>query len=85
MLNLTFHTDPGHGWLEVDLALVRRLAVHVSQFSYVKGNKAYLEEDCDAPRFTDLLDSEGIEYKITEKYTENTPIRNYHRWNEYFI
>lgn len=33
------------------MALVKASGVTVSQFSYRTGNTAYLEEDCDAPRF----------------------------------
>jgi len=84
MLTLTFHTDPGHGWLEADLALVRRLALNISRFSYMKGNKAYLEEDCDAPQLINALDSEGIKYKIVEKHTDRSHwIRNCYDYSSY--
>jgi len=48
-----FHTDPAHGWLEVPLGEVERLAVEVSACSYVSPDRAtvYLEEDCDASAF----------------------------------
>lgn len=50
----TFHTDPGHGWLEVPAADVRALGVRVSRYSFRSRDcrTLYLEEDCDAPAFT---------------------------------
>ena len=47
---LTFHFDAGHAWLEVDAAELERLGVadKISKYSYRRGGRAYLEEDCDA-------------------------------------
>lgn len=75
-----FHTDPGHGWLEVPKELVKQLKVRVSQFSYQDRNNYYLEEDCDAPRLIDALKANGIEYKVISKNTDyDSPIRSYSR------
>lgn len=54
---MRFISDSAHGWLEVDLALINRLAFIPSKFSYVDTERglAYLEEDCDAPKFSQLL------------------------------
>lgn len=49
-----FYSDPGHGWLEVnilDLADVGLGPESFTQFSYRKGDTCYLEEDCDAAKF----------------------------------
>ncbi len=50
-----FHTDPGHGWLEVPFAMVYALGIghEVSRYSYMTRDcqTFYLEEDCDAYRF----------------------------------
>ena len=50
-----FHTDPGHGWLEVPFAMVYMLGIgdKLTSYSYMKQNcqTFYLEEDCDAYRF----------------------------------
>tara|TARA_R100001230_G_C5669615_1_gene174527 strand:- start:321 stop:662 length:342 start_codon:yes stop_codon:yes gene_type:complete len=50
-----FHTDPGHGWLEVPFAMVYLLGIgdKLSSYSYMKRDcqTFYLEEDCDAGRF----------------------------------
>ena len=82
MLALTFHTDLGHGWLEVDRSLIELFNLDISDYSYIKGTKAYLEEDRDAGKLIDVLRAKHIEYKTTNKHFEgNHPIRNYRRFN----
>ena len=48
-----FHYDAGHGWLEVELNELKELGIEkeISQFSYQKDEKVYLEEDCDVAVF----------------------------------
>lgn len=65
---LTFHIDPEHGWLEVPVALVRQSGIEVSSYSYQDGDTAYLEEDCDAPRFLDWIAEEHETPYIFERY-----------------
>ena len=76
---LTFYADPGHGWLEVDRSDLDALGIidKVSRYSYSKGEKAYLEEDCDAGLFIETAKGNGWTINIQEIYQENTPIRNY--------
>lgn len=40
-----WHTDPGHGWLQVPRSSCRGLPL---EDVYVLGDDAYLEEDCEA-------------------------------------
>lgn len=50
----TFHTDPGHGWIEVDFHRMRQSGLgpqDFSRYSYRRHNVFFLEEDCDAPKF----------------------------------
>ncbi len=79
---LVFHTDPGHGWLEVPVKEVRNSGVPISQCSYIKGDKAYLEEDCDAHAYLNYLDEQNIAYTISRDVHVNHshPIRNYKNW-----
>ena len=54
MTTFTFHTDPGHAWLEVSVAELTRVGLAPSDFSAYsfEGNgNVYLEEDCDATTF----------------------------------
>lgn len=48
-----FHSDNGHGWLEVPLKLIRELGIEdkITGYSYKDGKTAYLEEDLDAGTF----------------------------------
>jgi len=81
MLELIFHTDNGHGWIEVSKSLVKKFGTRVSQFSYEKDDKVFLEEDCDAGRFLKALKDDGIEVKIVGKnFNGSHPIRNYNRY-----
>ncbi len=50
----TFHTDPGHGWLEVPIKDCARIGLSLDNFSkhsYRDGNTLFLEEDCDMAVF----------------------------------
>lgn len=82
MTTFTFHTDPAHGWIEVPLdTLINKLTTKqglaISTFSYFSNqNKlVYLEEDCDASIFLDVV---GADYTdLHYKHTDNDSfIRN---------
>ena len=79
---LTFYADPGHGWLEVDLADLDTLGIskNISRYSYLKGEKAYSEEDCDASTYLETAKAQGWTINVQEKYQANTPIRNYQNY-----
>ena len=61
-MKLTFYSDPGHGWLEVPVQLLADLGIKdkVSRYSYRKGEKAYLEEDCDCSLFMQAMKNIGL-------------------------
>lgn len=48
-----FFSDGGHGWLQVPIKDLIDLKIKdkISHYSYIKDDKAYLEEDCDAGIF----------------------------------
>jgi len=77
-LNLIFHTDPGHGWLEVPKSLISELGIEnqITPYSYMDDENGYLEEDCDAAVFADAAKSQGYELTFAEHFKEHTPIRN---------
>ncbi len=52
-MGYTFITDPGHGWLSVPLSDLKKYGLinEISSCSYMTTTRAYLEEDCDAPKF----------------------------------
>jgi hypothetical protein len=77
-LDLTFHSDPGHGWLEVPKALLKELEINdkISSYSYMDCTNAYLEEDCDMTLFIEALDkSEKYFLEYHERYQDSSPIR----------
>lgn len=53
MKQYTFYGDPGHGWLKVPMQELRDLNIAglITQYSYRKGEHAYLEEDMDLETF----------------------------------
>jgi len=78
----TYYEDPGHAWLQVSHKELNDLGIEkeISGFSYSKGDYAYLEEDQDATTFFNAFGDKGqavLKSRITEKYEERTPIRNY--------
>ena len=48
-----FHSDPGHGWLQVPRSEIGKLGIEdeISSYSYQCRDSVYLEEDCDLYRF----------------------------------
>jgi hypothetical protein len=75
---LTYHTDSGHGWLEVPRAdvIALGLAEKISAYSYMGGLSLYLEEDLDAGLYLDAAKAAGYTLNIVEKYTDgDSPIR----------
>ena len=79
-LELTWHSDPSHGYLEVPLAVIHQLKLEskISRYSFLNGpaRKVYLEEDCDAPQFITAATAAGIQLNMIEKiYTSDAPIR----------
>lgn len=68
-MQLTFNSDPGHGWLAVPLPLLVRLDLldKISTYSYLRGQWAHLEEDCDASVFLAAARAAGLEVKLRER------------------
>ena len=71
-----FFQDPGHGWVEVPIAELRRLKIEglISPYSYRNGHMAYLEEDCDFSAWAKAKRAAGEEFDIVELHTNNDSI-----------
>ena len=79
MKSYKLHTDPGHGWLAVRRKELVELGIadKISRYSYVKGETAYLEEDCDLAVFLKAFNAvHGQDPVITESFREKTFVRN---------
>ena len=74
-----FHSDPGHGWLQVPLAELDALGIaeQISRYSYRKGDSAFLEEDCDLSVFMQAKRERGEPVEFLEAFKETTPVRDY--------
>lgn len=81
-MKLTYHTDPGHGWIEMSWDVFQSLDISesISSYSYMNNNSVFLEEDCDAPAAIKRLKEMGFTVELVESYKENTPIRHYRRY-----
>lgn len=79
-----FYSDPGHAWLAVKIAKLESLGIidKITNFSYIRGKTAYLEEDCDLSTFVAALKANGEEFLNKEgSYNDNrSPIRSYDRY-----
>ena len=79
-MRIKFYSDPYHGWGAVKKSLLRELGIEskISTYSYMKGQTAYLEEDCDLPRLTAALIARGEAITYEEKHIDRrSPIRSY--------
>ncbi len=67
-LQLTFITDPTHGWLEVPIELIKQLNIknNITNYSYMNNKNVYLEEDLDAQTFLFYAKSNGLNIKINQ-------------------
>jgi len=78
MQAFVYYQDPGHGWIEVDVDTLIELGIasKISNYSYISGPVAYLEEDCDAALFIQAFqDKHGSQPELYEQYSENIFIR----------
>ena len=78
-MTFQFYSDPGHGWLRVDLASAKAVGLEPSSFStysYQQGHWLYLEEDCDASKFIDAFQA---------KHHFAPPVKNHHSNRESVI
>ena len=75
------YCDTGHGWLKVKKSLLDVLGItdRISQFSHMRNEYAYLEEDCDASTFVGAYEEKyGIRPQYRFHYSDKLSlIRNY--------
>lgn len=76
----TFHTDPGHGWLQVERSELVELGIadKISSCSYQSSvskqkdeDVIFLEEDCDAPIFMKAMKAIGKDVTGEDKHTDS--------------
>ncbi len=77
-LNLIFHSDPSHGWLEVPKYLLpEEIVAQITPYSYQDGLSYYLEEDKDYMTAATYLKELWDILIIQKDYEDDAPIRDY--------
>jgi hypothetical protein len=79
-MNINVYSDPGHSWVKVSLKQLEKLDLlnQISQWSYLNGQFAYLEEDYDAMSYLTALQTRGIEFTIKPHHSNKASrIRTY--------
>jgi len=76
-----FHSDPGHGWLCVKISELEALGIadKITEFSYMRKQSAYLEEDTDYTTYLNALKERGIELETVDGkvFDKPHPIRRF--------
>ena len=76
-----FHSDPGHGWLQVTRQELKDLGIldKISHYSYQKRGDVYLEEDCDYSLFAERMKELGKPFEIKEinSQSKDSIVRSY--------
>ena len=85
-LTLNFYQDPGHGWAKIEKSKLAALGIagQISRYSYMRGQYAYLEEDCDLGLLFKTCDAAGITLKLRSFISRerSSKIRSY---DNYFL
>lgn len=85
---LTFVSDDGHGWLEVELRDLRALGIakEITSYSYMTTKSAFLEEDSDAGVFIKAAESAGWKLKIDQRRVDGrAPLREYSSFKQEWV
>jgi len=79
-VSIKIFADPGHAWARVAKSKLVKLGIadKISTYSYMNGNNAFLEEDCDLSVLINALRERGYEIKFNESHTNRqSKIRSY--------
>jgi hypothetical protein len=71
-IQLTKFNDPGHGWLRVPVTLLNKsldYGFKPTEYSYSGKKYVYLEEDCDATGFLNIMAAHGYTFAVHYKHT----------------
>jgi hypothetical protein len=81
-MKLTFYSTPGHGYLRVPKSTFVKCSgdpMKISGYSGHTPTTLFLEEDCDAGYFLNLLEGKGIDFEIDSKYVNSVAVT--HNYN----
>lgn len=74
MATFTFHTDAGHGWLEVTTRQLKEVGLtpgDFSAYSYQRRDVLYLEEDVDASVFLRTWEAHKGPVRFVERHSNH--------------
>jgi hypothetical protein len=83
-MTLDYYQDPGHGWVKIKLDKLKELGINqkITYFSYMRGEYAYLEEDCDLSTLIKACeDKEIVLYFKDHHSNRDSKIRNYQSYH----
>ena len=83
VFTITCYSDPSHSWGKVrrDVLVNLGIADKITRYSYVRGDYAYLEEDCDLTTLCMALTERNTRVKFVEKHSNrDSKIRSYERY-----
>jgi len=84
-MKLDFISDPGHGWCKTPVKLLQKLDLveKITHYSYIRGDYAYLEEDCDLSLLMAAARDKGIALSFRERNSPERPsrVRNYEHYS----
>lgn len=78
------YADPNHSWTKIPKKILKELNIenHITGFSYMRGNFAYLEEDQDMTTFLKAAKLKGLIVELKEHWTNRqSKIRNYDHYS----
>jgi hypothetical protein len=76
LLEYVYIYDSSHAWFMVPLRDLEFSLIksQISKCSYKSESHAYLEEDCDAPKFFEAMEGLGFDIEIREKQVDDFDI-----------
>ena len=83
VFTMTVYSDAGHAWAKVKKSVLVNLGIadKITRYSYVRGDYAYLEEDCDLTTLCMALTERNTRVKFVEKHSNrDSKIRSYERY-----
>ena len=80
-ITVPFYSDAGHGWAKVAFSTLDKLGIRnkITSYSYMRGDYAYLEEDCDVS----TLFKAAEQNNITINWKHMRPANNQSRIRSY--
>jgi hypothetical protein len=85
-MKFDIYADPSHAWCKVSLKKLLELGIaeHISRFSYVHGDFAFLEEDRDLQVFIEAMKKAGRSVSFREHHADRSSrIRRYESYDNF--